>query len=429
MRMTIPTLRGAPLLGNLVPFLRDPVGLCQRAYEEVGPVFRLRLAGRNLVVLAGPEYHEAFYAATDDGLSMFEPAKPIRIVSGDIGFSPDTETHGRMRQALTPIYSNQVLGKNATLMRAEVREAIDALGAEGEIEVNDFFWHLTLNISVRYLLGDELRTTRMDDIRRLYRTVVDGLSWFIPPRLPIPRHIRRDRALRELRGLLGEALDRELRCGRNSGGVVRQFAELSRQPPWTLEETCSLLLFLVMGSHDTTSSLAAWSVLTSVEHPEFATRLRRRLEAHDEESFEFHPDFDMYIKEVERLHSTFQFTIRYARKKVEIGPYTVPKGWNVALCPQVSHLVPEVYPDPHRFDPERFSAERDEGRGHKYPFVGFGGGTHACLGRAAAMLEVKIILSELLRRVEFAFGDPPQVDPGHITRRPRSPFRLRYRRR
>ena len=98
-------------------------------------------------------------------------------------------------------------------------------------------------------------------------------------------------------------------------------------------------------------------------------------------------------------------------------------------APPLSHRMPEVFPDPDQYRPERFSLAHDESR-QPHSLIGFGGGVHRCAGVNVARLEMKIGLSLLLGQYELTLLDPaPSAVTGAKTKWPASPGRVQYRHR
>jgi cytochrome P450 len=86
---------------------------------------------------------------------------------------------------------------------------------------------------------------------------------------------------------------------------------------------------------------------------------------------------------------------------MEIGGHLLPAGTNVAPCIYLVHKRADIYPDPYAFKPERF-LERPAGT---YTWIPFGGGVRRCLGASFAQFEMKVVLRELLQRVEPRVAD------------------------
>ena len=108
--------------------------------------------------------------------------------------------------------------------------------------------------------------------------------------------------------------------------------------------------------------------------------------------------------------------------------YTVKAGKYVCASPRVSHRIAEIFPDPEKFDLERYSEERQEDA-RPFSWIAFGGGKHKCTGNAFAMLQLKAIFSILLRRYTFELVDEKdqyQDDFTQMVVQPLSPCRVRY---
>ncbi len=108
--------------------------------------------------------------------------------------------------------------------------------------------------------------------------------------------------------------------------------------------------------------------------------------------------------------------------------YTVKAGKYVCASPRVSHRIAEVFPDPEKFDPDRYSEARQEDA-KPFSWLAFGGGKHKCTGNAFAMLQLKAIFSILLRRYTFELVDDKDTYQDDFTQmvvQPVSPCRIRY---
>jgi sterol 14-demethylase len=121
---------------------------------------------------------------------------------------------------------------------------------------------------------------------------------------------------------------------------------------------------------------------------------------------------------------------RYNASAYDLGGYHVPAGWFTFVCPAVSHRLPEVFPRPDEYDPERFSPERAEDQRQAYSLIGFGAGLYKCPGANFGAYEMAAVLSLLLQRYELELVDPnPARDFEMGVIRPKPPCLVKYRRR
>ena len=143
------------------------------------------------------------------------------------------------------------------------------------------------------------------------------------------------------------------------------------------------------------------------------------------------PQLEHGIQEALRLHPPLIILMRKVVYDFHYKHWTVPAGWLVAVSPALSNRMPECFPDPDRFDPERYTEGREEHR-QLSAWIPFGGGRHRCVGAPFAMMQLKAILSVLLLRFDFELAQPPdsyQNDHSKMVVQLRQPCRVRYRRR
>jgi cytochrome P450 len=138
---------------------------------------------------------------------------------------------------------------------------------------------------------------------------------------------------------------------------------------------------------------------------------------------------DMVLHEALRLFPPVWLVGRRALVDYEVGGYAVPKGGIVVLSQWVTHHDPRWWPDPFRFDPERWHLREREKR-PPYAFFPFGAGARQCIGESFALMEAKLILATIASRWSF------RLAPGHrvglkprITLRPRGGMPMVLRRR
>ncbi|ALC42315.1 Cyp4aa1, partial [Drosophila busckii] len=109
---------------------------------------------------------------------------------------------------------------------------------------------------------------------------------------------------------------------------------------------------------------------------------------------------EMCIKEALRLYPSVPLIARKLGEEVRLGAYTLPVGSNIFICPYATHRLAHIYPEPEKFKPERFSSEQAEKR-HPYAFIPFSAGPRYCIGNRFAILEIKTIISRLLRSYQL----------------------------
>jgi len=131
------------------------------------------------------------------------------------------------------------------------------------------------------------------------------------------------------------------------------------------------------------------------------------------------------VKEALRMHPPLIFVMRKVLKAFQYKNYDVPEGDVLFLSPALSMRLPEVYPKPDEYNPEREDPELKK----KYSYLGFGGGRHACMGENFAFLQIKTIWSVLLRNFDMEVVGPlPVPDYKAMVVGPTHPCLIRYKR-
>jgi cytochrome P450 len=167
------------------------------------------------------------------------------------------------------------------------------------------------------------------------------------------------------------------------------------------------VMTLMFAGHDTSTSTLSFMLHELARHPDVVARLCEEQDrvlggavpTADQLERET-PYLDMILDEVLRLYPPAWIGPRRAVREFEFGGCTVPREAYVNYCSWASHRIPEVFPDPEAFIPERFSRERKAAlpRG---AYVPFGGGSRICIGKRFGQTEVKLVATMLLQRLRF----------------------------
>jgi sterol 14-demethylase len=135
------------------------------------------------------------------------------------------------------------------------------------------------------------------------------------------------------------------------------------------------------------------------------------------------------IKEALRLYPPIHLVMRRVLKAFDFGGYHVPENTMLLASPAVSGRIPEIFAEPHRFDPDRYGPGREEDKKSPYGHIAFGAGRHRCMGIVFAQLQLRALWSHLLRNFEFELLDANYpVDYTNLIAGPTPPCRVRYRR-
>lgn len=433
-----PMLWGWPLIGNLFQFMRNRPALFRRGLEQVGPVFGIRLANRPAAVLVGPEYQELFFKETDKRLSMDKTYRFLKAALGEVAFVASPETYIQQRPVMLQPFKASKMASYLRVMESEVQNWLDSLGDEGEFELVEAMNTLVQNVAAHALMGREFREQLGAEFWALYGVIGKSLDPALPPHLPLPKFIRRDRAKARLQAMLRPIIaDRRAHPAAHDD-FLQDFVTtpLADGTPASDEVVISMIMGLMFAGHETTVGQAAWTIIQLLQHPAYRADMQRELNATlppgqpcDARALRKLEHISWAVQETARMHPSADLLLRLAEEDVDVGQYRIPQGWMVIVAAGLAHFLPTIFTDPMRYDPLRFAPDRAEDQQHRFALIGFGGGTHKCTGMNFATNEMSVITALLFQQFELELRTPdPQTDYGAGAARPSSTI-IRYRRR
>ncbi|RLM69769.1 hypothetical protein C2845_PM17G00160 [Panicum miliaceum] len=190
------------------------------------------------------------------------------------------------------------------------------------------------------------------------------------------------------------------------GAKARHFA--SQTPEDFIIDNCKNIYF---AGHETTSTTAAWCLMLLASHPEWQSRARTELlDVCQGKPIEFDmlrklKMITMVIEETLRLYPPAAFVAREALNDLKLGSLNIPKGTNMRIPLALVHRDPAVWgPKSDRFDPGRFANGITGACNAPHMYMPFGVGTRTCAGQNLAMVELKVVLSLVLSKFEFALS-------------------------
>jgi cytochrome P450 len=391
----------------------DPLPLLLAAYEEFGPIFSMRLLHTKVIFMLGPEANHYVTVGRPENFHWRESSFGDLIpLLGDGLLTIDDSYHDRARAIMLPAFHREQVEAATAAMVAEAEAALAALQPDTVVDVYAWMRRLAMRIAMRALLGLDpddggkgalaaenfeaaLGFFGIDFALRLARG--PGSPWrrLMASRAVIDRivyaEIERRRAApdggrRDILSLLVGA------CGENG-------------ERFTDTEVRDQLTTLMFAGHDTSTSTVTFALYELAHHPDVLARLCEEQDrvlggappTIDQLEREL-PYLDMVVDEVLRLYPPAWIGPRRAVRDFEWGGRQVPRGAYVNYCSWASHRLPEVFPEPEAFVPERFTRERKAAlpRG---AYVPFGGGKRVCIGKRFGLIEVKLVTTMLLQRL------------------------------
>ena len=409
-----PEMPGLRLVGSVLEVMEGEPALFAKYYRELGPVFRIRLLGRDYTVLAGPEANrfmareERFHLSTGDLWDDFRR----ELGASRFLLGMDGAEHHRMRRELRDGFSRALIERRIPDAVRIVRKHVDGWKSH---EPQPGF-HVLQRIA-----GDQLGTLAagtpaaayLDDVILAFKQMMMTLVVRSVPGvlLKAPRFVRARRRMLELCSTV--VAEHRLPDRPEARDLIDDLIALHRTDPAFMPETdlaaCTLIPFIA--GIDTSASAAAFMLYVLLTHPELQERVRAEADAAFADGLptvEKLRALDVTHRvamETLRVYPVFRALRRRAATSFDFGGFRIPAGAELFLAISVPHFLPECFPEPERFDIDRYLPDRAE---HRQPgaYAPFGFGAHRCLGAGFAEVQIALTVATLLHDNVLEM-DPP----------------------
>lgn len=400
-----PGQSGLPFVGETISFFRDPQ-FTQKRFQQHGPIFRTHVLGRPTAVMIG---EDAARFLLHEGFEHFSWGagwpQNFRTLLGRSLFLMDGEEHKRNRKLITPLFYGQALQGYLLTMHEIMQKYFIKWEKTQQFPWFTEFKKMTFEIASTLLIGSRPGAEN-DELSQLFTDLTNGL-FALPLNWPWTTFGKAVKARNLLMAYVEKKIIERQKQGAEMVGerpdaltlLVHSRDEQGGQ--LDLEELKAQAILLLFAGHETTTSLLTSLCLHLAQHPQVLEKAREEQKVVNPSATPTMEEvrrmsyLDQIIKEVERVDPPVPGGFRGVVKPFEFNGYHVPAGWQVQYSILRTHYDEAIYTNPEQFDPGRF----DPHQANYSPFslIGFGGGPRLCIGKGFALLEIKLLMSHLLR--------------------------------
>ena len=408
-----------PIIGHVLQFRNTINGFLAEQYRKLGPVFEISIFGKKWLVLAGPEANQFLLREGKDCLHTDHMAWQgfaqqfggTRALTG-----MDGQEHARLRRLMRDGYSRRQLVKDLPQAVAIVEHEMQQWPENHPVSVYPSVQRMVVDQLGTLMSGTSPRE-HVDDIL----TFIHALEMVYMARL-YPRFMAHTPKVRRARRRVEALFERVLAAHepalhKGESNLSDILMGMRRSAPDFITDK-NLFVDSVgpfLAGSDTSSSATSFMLYSLLKHPDVLERVREEVDRLFADGTPTAADINnmpvtMPVthragQETLRLHPIVPVMVRTVANSFEFAGYWIPAGTSVWVAMAVSHHLPELYPDPERFDIDRFLPERRE-YGQLGAYAPFGFGPHSCLGQGAAQVQMALITATILHRAEIVL-DPP----------------------
>src|SRR3954447_9693059 len=393
---------------------------CRRRY---GDVFTVRLYGfGDMVVVGDPagikdmfaRNREAFHAGeANEALAPSLGRQSVMVLDG--------ERHIQQRRRMLPPFHGEAVKRYRERIEEIASEQVTTWPSDTPMPIRPRMEAITFEAILHALLGGS-DPSRLERLGELFHQLLDfgvldmWALWLFPKLLdsPVGRRHPTMRARAEIQELLRQEVAAHRAGARAAADILALLADSDAEVDD--EQVADQIVSLVIAGHDTTTTGLAWTCERLVRHPAVLARLRDEVDAGREEYLE------AVIKETLRARPVLYGCWRKLAASTVVAGHRLPKGTLVYAAFPLVHTS-TAYTRADEFRPERFL----NGSPAAYSFIPFGGGTRRCVGASFALMEMKAVLSTMLRTVDLHPTDlRPEAPRVHnVTLRPQHGGRVK----
>lgn len=445
-----PGPHGLPIVGYL-PFLGTELhGIFAEMGHKYGPIFKLWLGRKLCIVVSSASLAREVVRDKDTIFANRDPNIASNIVTNggiDIAWAPYGSHWLKMRKIMVrEMLSNASLEACYDLRRNEVHKTIRGVHKKSGqcIDVGELTFMTELNVVMNLLWGRTFDSEKANivgtELRALTSEILEGMSLpNVSDFFPILARFDIQGVEKKMKRVLSSSqkfcdliINAQMKIDMTDGdetrkmkkNLVQLLLELKEQEDATetitLTEINSLLMDILLGGTDTTSTVVEWAMAEIMNSEEIKKKAQEELSRVigmnmvEESHIPYLPYLDAVVKETLRLHPAIPFLVpRRPSETCTVGGFTVPKNTRLLLNVWAIHRDPKIWENPNEFNPERFLVDpkKWDYSGNNFQYLPFGSGRRICAGIPLAEKMVMYVLASYLHcfNWELPKGEEPDL--------------------
>ncbi len=417
-----PGPKNPPIVGNLHAFRSDPLGFLGNAAREHGDLVYFKVVRQHMYLVNHPDYVREILVANQGNFIKSRALQRAKILLGEGLLTSEGQHHLRQRRLVQPAFHRERLAGYAAAMSECAVRWRDRWSAGSALDISTEMPHLTLSVVAKTLFSADVQSeaseigAAMTSVLQMFRFLLLPFSEYLD-KLPLPS----TRRFQKARARLDETIYGLIRERRNSGqdtGDLLSMLLLAQDEGDEMsdEQVRDEALTLFLAGHETTANALTWTWYLLSQHPDVERRLHEEIDAvlagrapelADVPQLRY---AEMILSEALRLYPPAWAIGRMAKAEFSLGGVEIPAKSICILSPYLVQRDARWFPDPEKFDPERWTPEAREAR-PKFAYFPFGGGARVCIGERFAWMEGVIVMAAIAQRWRLRLEPGQRVEP------------------
>jgi cytochrome P450 len=429
----------------LISFRLNPIKFLTTLASDYGDIAYFGAGSQHYFFINNPDFIKAVLVTNQSSFKKGRGLEQAKRMLGNGLLTSEGEFHHRQRRLAQPAFHRDRIARYAETMTVYAdRLQRERWNDDQTVDIANEMTRLTLAIVGKTLFGTETE----DDAEQVRKAVSDSMGLFrryllpfseLLYRLPLPSN-RRYREARQrldaiIYGIIRERRKNPVDCGDLLSMLLMAQDEEGDGGQMTDTQLRDEAITIFLAGHETTANALTWTWYLLSQHQEIYERLHAEVDRTLCGRIPTADDFprlrlvEMALTEAMRLYPPVWVMGRRALHDCEVGGYTIPAGAILLMSQYVMHHDTRYFPDPHRFDPDRWTPEARASR-PQFSYFPFGGGTRRCIGEGFAWMEGVLILATIAQKWRLRLEPNQRIEMQPlITLRPKYPIRMKLQRR
>jgi cytochrome P450 len=454
-------------------FLRDPLTVLHKLSKEYGDISHFKFGGHDIYLINHPDYIKHVLVTHNNNFIKSRGLQLAKRILGEGLLTSEGELHHSQRQLIQPVFQPDEIPNYANIITNYALDISSKWNDDDhcKIDIHREFMHLTLAIVCKAFFNISIEESETKEIDQYVTTLIEYFNRARIPfaevieKLPLPNNIRFRHAKRELDKIIYRIIDSH----RNSNSNDYTLEEESHKDLINLllqgqkddhispnennnksdnkmkkkihndintykQQLRDNVTTIFLAGHETVANALTWTFYLLSYNPEEEKMLHEEVDSvldnndHTVPTVKDIPKLEYTEKvfaESMRLYPPAWAIGRQAINDCKIDDYVIPAGSSILMSQYLMHHDPRYFPEPERFDPERWSPS-EKAKRPRFSYFPFGGGPRSCIGESFAWMEGILVIATVARRWKM------RVIPGHpvilqplVTLRPKYGMQMR----
>ncbi|XP_020256831.1 cytochrome P450 716B1-like isoform X2 [Asparagus officinalis] len=399
-----------------IPYIGDSLGLLRamranraedwlaQRIQKYGPISKLTLFGAPTVFVTGPAANKLVFS--NEALVPRQPKSIPRLIGRRNMLELSGDDHKRVRGAVGEFLRPELLKKYVGGIEEEIKLHLENDWIDQKkIKVLPLMKRLAFDITCSLLFGIKHGPLR-EELAKDFAKMIKGM-WAVPVNLPYTNFNRSLKASNTVRKVLARIVqERKAAVGQGKSSSKEDLITYLIGMELSDEEVVDNAVLVMIAGHDTSALLLTFIIRHLANDPTTRARVVQEEVANSKA-----PGETLTWDDLSRMKYTWRVAMEVLRtippvfgsfrktlKDVEFNGYIIPKGWQVFWAASITQMDPKFFPEPEKFDPNRFENVKSI---PPYCFLAFGGGSRICPGNDFARIETMVMMHHLVTKFEW----------------------------